>query len=310
LFEYTFGGLEVASNVPLPGLRDAPALRPGNRELRLSLETAATAPAADRMVYRWPGRYGLCLGERGTQWWMSSTFDGTYLIPKDASQVRGYFRAAEISAASADVLVRRVLPRVALRRGAAAVHAAALGHAEGALLLIGESHAGKSTLSAALSRRLGWSILSDDIALVRHEPSVAVLPAATGVCVWEDSRAALDLPPKRCRRMHGYEGKVWYGGDDTRPLHAVPLRALLFLDRSARAGPIALHALNPATAYVEAANQMVRFNPAEPVQQEPARLLHRLTAIVEAVPAWRLQYPSGYAALPDVAERLRDLLQP
>ena len=71
--------------------------------------------------------------------------------------------------ALADVLVRRVLPRVATLSGATAIHAAALAGQDGGLLLLGPSGAGKSTLSAALAHFLGWEILSDDISILREK---------------------------------------------------------------------------------------------------------------------------------------------
>ena len=80
---------------------------------------------------------------------------------------------------SDDYIVAYVLwevTRLVLERAAplVPVHAAAVARDGRALLLVGPSHAGKSTLSASLTRA-GWEFLTDEVALLDIEPMGAVV---------------------------------------------------------------------------------------------------------------------------------------
>ena len=70
------------------------------------------------------------------------------------------------------------------RRGVTALHASAVSLAEGAVVLCGESAAGKSTTAAALALR-GLPVLSDDITALREDDcNFHVEPGYPCVCLW------------------------------------------------------------------------------------------------------------------------------
>lgn len=97
----------------------------------------------------------------------------------------------------------RMTPLAALlyQQGVLALHAAAVANAQGAVLLAGDSGAGKSTLLAALLQR-GWSLLSDDLAVVDmdEEECPIVRPTFPEVALWSDALEKLttdsDLLPR------------------------------------------------------------------------------------------------------------------
>jgi hypothetical protein len=200
-----------------------------------------------------------------------------------------------------------VLPRVGVLLGRVALHGAALAKNNTATLLFGGSGAGKSTVSAALASRFGWDVLSDDISTLQSEGRAAVAPSATGVCLWPDACAALELPADRCRSLPAYGGKIWFDLGQDAPRAPQPLRAIVALARSEGAAKPELEPLAPGEGLALTIRQLIRFNPAGGPARE-LELVQRLRDAIQGVPAFRLVYPSDFAALPRVAARLDTLV--
>lgn len=236
---------------------------------------------------------------------MASAMDGVFLISEADRAIR-CFVEHPAHGAWLDVLVRRVLPRMATLFGATAIHAAAVADAGGGLLLLGPSGAGKSTLSAALGNR-GWQVLSDDISILWSDGAPVMTPAAPGVCVWPDSRDALALPSEQCRPMPGYDGKLRFTPSGDADADAVPVKALVFLSRSDGDAAPVLRELPAGVGLIEASRQLVRFNPGDR-SRGTAGAFERLASIVRDTRCYRMEYAADYAALPQVAAALRQLL--
>lgn len=271
------------------------------------LPVSGPPPQADEILFRWGGRYDLVLGRYGEEWLMASSFDGVFLIDEARRRIR-CFVEDPADLAWQDVFVRRVLPRVAMLFGGTIAHGAAVAHDGAALLLLGQSGAGKSTLSAALAHA-GWDILSDDISVMWNPSAPHVAPATTGVCVWDDSRAALGLPLDRCVPMPGYGGKVRYVSGNDRGIELLPLSGIVFLARSADQAAPEHHQLTPAQGLMRAVHHRIRFNPAAAHSGETLKAFGELSEIVGATRSWELAYPARYDALPEVAAVLQGLLK-
>jgi hypothetical protein len=303
---YSFGGLRLHSAMRVDQLRTCEPEAEAWADVTLSFETAKP-PVHDRISYRWPGRYGLIVGTCGDDWLMTSSLDGAFLINRERRTLRCISAPGASFDACVDVLIRRVLPRVATLFGASAIHAAALARPEGGVLLLGMSGAGKSTMTAALAHA-DWHILSDDISVMwgREEPLLA--PAAQGVCVWPASREGINLPIEHCRPMPAYDGKTHFLPEGEPATETVPLRALVFLKREGTVAPV-LEPMGEAEALVTAAHMLVQFDPGDPARPDRVQGFARLSAAVKAVPSYRLHYPSDFAALADVELLLRRVLK-
>jgi hypothetical protein len=264
-------------------------------------------PAADDVLFRWNGRYGLALGRAGDRWLLTSALDCAFAFDESASTISCIVRD-QTDPGWLDVLVRRILPRVAMRHGAVAVHAAAAARNGRAMLLLGASGAGKSTTSAALGAA-GWDVLSDDISIVWDHADPHVAPATTGICVWADSHAALDLPLRKSVAMPGYSGKRRYVPGFETNTAPVSLEAIILLERSDGAEEPSLVPVPCIEALGSTTRQRIRFNPADTSGEELQETFAALSAIVENTRCYRLSYPSNYDALPAVVERLRELLE-
>lgn len=301
---YSFGGLRLHSD------RWVDQLRPSHPEawadVALSFETGEP-PVHDRISYRWPGRYGLTVGTCGDEWLMTSSFDGAFLISRERRTLRCISAPGASFDACVDVLIRRVLPRVATLFGASAIHAAALARPEGGILLLGVSGAGKSTMTAALGHA-GWQILSDDISLLWGQEEPLLAPAAQGVCVWPASREGIGLPREHCRPMPAYDGKTHFVPEGEPALAPVPLRALVFLKREGDVTPV-LEPMSEAEVLVTAAHMLVQFDPGDPARPDRVQGFARLNAAAKAAPGYRLRYPHDFAALAQVEALLRGVLK-
>lgn len=299
---YRFGGLVIDSPIALAGARRANGDGDGHH-LDLRFHHGA-APRADRELFTWEGRYALKLGRIGDAWHFSSRFDGTFIVDAAISRIDAYADNEALGAGAIDVLTRRILPRLAIETGALTVHGATLIRNGGAILLFGESGAGKSTMTAALARA-GWSIASDDMTIIRlGDAGPTVYPGATGVCLWPDTRVALDLDPARCLAMPGYDDKLRYEPEESPSADPAPLRAVVFLERDSAALVPQLDPTPIRDAVRRATRQLIALDPT----MARTIAVHRLVQTLAGTRLLTLTYPSGYAALPAVTDLLASLV--
>lgn len=301
VFSYSLGGLHLQADFPMPGLLAQSARKP---DIRIVL--AQGAPPSGVPVFAWPGRYGLQLASWDDQFLFSSTRDGAFLVSQAADLVQCFPAAGATPDAMLQLLVRRVLPRVAQRHGRTAVHGASIMlDQRSAVLVLGPSGAGKSTLSAALQRECGWPVLSDDISLI----DCATLPARCfsvvhGACLWPDSLAALASDNMRSHQLPGHHEKRWREFDNPVASPSALVRAVIFLEPDgAPRHAVSLLPLAPHKALVDAMRQLIRFNPRDNAALECQ--MGKLARLLQHTPAYALAYPRAYAALPAVAQHLR-----
>jgi hypothetical protein len=309
-FVYDVGGYEIRSTFPLPGLRYVPH----SDAVPAILVDASSGPAAeaDRVLFRWPGQYGLTLSACGGGWLFSSAAHGVTVISSDGRSVQCYPDTAS-SPDWPELLVRRILPRLLQWHGRVAVHAATVADERTATVLLGSSRAGKSTLAAALRHFSGWHVLSDDISLIDDStrPHLS-LPTGGGLCLWPDSLSAFVPSVEACRTVAGHEDKRWLHDDAGNAEPARPVGSLVVLTPNVaderRVDDISFRRIAPKDAAVYAGDRMMCFNPRDPTIV--ARAWAAIGRLVEAVPMFSLSYPRGYQHLASsVAPRLSALLR-
>ncbi|WP_296615827.1 hypothetical protein [Sphingomonas sp.] len=295
--------MNVASQVPLPDL----CAQGGSPAPDLTIEfSAGNPPAPDELLCDWGGRYGLRLSRSGRDRVFTSAFEGAIAVSSDGRKIRVTAPRLPIGRGLHDILVRRVLPRVATLFDAAAIHAASIANDGRGLLLYGPSGAGKSTMTAALSRA-GWNVLSDDISIIRGADEARIEPCTTGICVWTDTQSALGLEAERCETMAGYDGKVRYLGTSPAPALGASLAACVTLERDPLIGSPALERLGSSDGIKSIIQQLILFNP-NGLPDERLPPIEAAVATVSEVPFFRLRYPSGFAALAEAEILLRQLL--
>jgi hypothetical protein len=155
---------------------------------------------------------------------------GETFLAADGSSVLGCPGAGGL-AAWQRLLIAQVLPFAAVLRGLEVLHAGAVAIEDGAVVLLGTSGAGKTSLAAALERR-GATFLCDDVLAV--ESREGRLVGHPGAPVAGIARAELE----RLRRDGGLGGRAILAEDEREAMvRAVPhprpaeVRASFLLDR-------------------------------------------------------------------------------
>lgn len=252
-------------------------------------------PPRRPVTYAWQGRFQLTIEGGGAAGWTIRHGDDVAIDcdPRGA-MLDCVCRDPAYAPLLAEILSRRVLPRLSPMHDRRPVHAAALARDDDAVLMFGLSGAGKSTLTASMAAS-GWDILSDDMAILSGPENPHVWQTAPGVSLWEPSRRGLGLSDDECRPIDGYEGKYWYAPPHRARDVAVPVKAAIFLSYGPE-GAIDWQRVDGTAAVVMAASQMVRFNPAD--NDETARTIEALGRLVASIPCYTLAYPRTFEALP------------
>lgn len=307
-FHYKYAGLEICSSRSISGLvRSLEPLSCDGASIFITHNTGVT-PKHDEIIVNFGGRYGTRLCKTNGSWLFDSKYDGAFLIDAKMSRIKIYSRTSPPSQICCDILTRRVLPRMMSARGMITLHAAALETCGSAIVLLGQSGAGKSTTTALLSSMQNWRILCDDSTILWDCAPTLVGSTTTSVCVWQRSLEGLGLDPTRCEPMPAYDGKFSFTPPGATTPDPVPLSAFVFLSREEGLQAPFITPLTRLEGMATAAQHLVLFNPAARQSEEHFGALKQLAAIVSKTKIVRLSYPSRFDALPAVADLLAELV--
>ena len=190
-----------------------------------------------------------------------------------------------------------------LRRGQMPIHGGTVWLEDGPVLFLAVSGTGKSSMLASLVAQ-GHPLIADDISPVWiDEEGVAMVSSAyPQMRMWPETARQFVGDPEilprviPCmvkRRVH--VGETWGSYRDGR----FPLSRIFLLNRSDQTqGAITMDRLTGHEAFMELLRAMFK-GPAMPIRElEP--VWAQLDEVVQQVPIWRLNYPSGWEHLPDV----------
>jgi hypothetical protein len=173
------------------------------------------------------------------------------------------------------------------------MHSAAVGRANGCILIAGESGSGKTTLVARMLDR-GLDYIADDLMLATP-PDLAVLPIAMPLVLKRGSWAGLDgllpdLGTARVFRRAGRDVKYWMPPRERIAQRPVPIRAIVF-PRFDRATPFA-------------ATRLDAFGAVSRIMKPPTRIcipltdeaVERVAGLVQGIPVYEIAYDDSNAA--------------
>ena len=130
-----------------------------------------------------------------------------YIFNSQGDRVWGYYSAEILLQDAISMLLGFVLGNVIRLRGYLTFHASAIGVGDRAILLTGDSGAGKSTTAAALSER-GCTILADDIAVLdQREGRYWVQPGYPCLRLFPESVAAFGTSCDRLTKVSPFGSK-------------------------------------------------------------------------------------------------------
>lgn len=139
---------------------------------------------------------------------IAHTPNGGRLYLRDRAIVIDHQAARDMDVV-ADYTAAIFLPILGYLNGRIPLHAAAIESEKGIVLLCGASGHGKSTLSARMSRELGWKILHDDLVILDRDLEVGILRfGLPRLKLWSDSVEQLDMTHFDLRPDRAQEGKL------------------------------------------------------------------------------------------------------
>ena len=207
------------------------------------------------------------------------------------------------------LVLDHVLPRLVSHQGRLVLHGAAVADEQGAIVLLGPTGAGKSTLTASLTAH-GFGLLSDDCVLLQpHARGFRAIPAYPGLRLWADSVSAMH---PGVSSGSGSPPTSWKQRLEIEPSCASEdgVRALLLLEQlgeSADAEAVSLQPVQGSAALLVLLEHGFVLDPTDHSTIER----HFLASgdLAESLPLFRLRYPRDYSRLAEVRESILQSLE-
>jgi hypothetical protein len=311
-FVYKFFDFTLAAEIPLAELT---ATDGGAPLFQIRLASPAPGPTyRTEWDWQWPlpsGEIFLSVArlEKQTLLQFPGVLDCVYRSDDRSIELAP---AAGISESTVRHLVLdHVVPRLVSHQGRLVLHAAAVADGSGALLLLGQTGAGKSTLGASFLDN-GFTLLTDDCVLL--EPSnlgFRALAAYPGLRLWPDSL-------KRLEHRRSDESKPdqsdWKRRVELEPVSGgwQEVIALVVLEgpiEGDEPGEVSVAAMPGSGAVVELLQHGFLLDPTD--QEIIERQFLAVGDLAGSLPLFRVTYPRDYSRLPDVrrsiVQALRDL---
>jgi hypothetical protein len=301
---YHYADLTVASSISLAELSKAVLESERSPAFTCRLLSAPPAPANDDWINHWQTQDDL------PSLSLARTVDGFLLrfpgladfaISPDGSQI-GIWSAADGSEETLrHLLLDQVLPRLLAHQGRLMLHAGAVCIDEQAVIFMGQTGWGKSTLTASF-HAAGYPLLSDDgLLLIPQVARTLALPTYPSLRLWPESVAGLYAQTPPLAPMAHYSSKqrvlVADGQEmDHRPLPVAAIYLLAAPDPDV--DNISVSRLSARDAWLEIVRNVFQFDVSD--RQRVMRLLDAAGDIAQHLPAFRLTYPRDHALLPQV----------
>jgi hypothetical protein len=237
---------------------------------------------------------------------ISSTFFVTF---GKSARFRLSFAAREIAMSIAPgthdstidhLLVDQIWPRIIAHVGHLVIHASGVSTDRGAILIVGPSGRGKSTLAASLHQR-GFPLLGDDAIIVGGDGCRAVYPSLR---LFADSIDTLFTAPTKQSPVAHYSAKrnIHLPADASSPDQNQHSRGIFFLEPDAGVGDPAVIRMAPAAACMTLVEHSFWLDPTS--IEQSAQRMQAASAIAGSAPLFRLNYTRDYSALDDLHDAI------
>lgn len=205
-------------------------------------------------------------------------------------------------------LADQVIPRVLAHRGEFVCHSGAVRCGDAALMFVGASGRGKSTLAASFNLA-GHALLGDDAMVVSWSNDIPYVRSVyPSLRLFPDSLAALMPGAPTAGPMAHYSKKQRIDVEvaDDIELPPLPVRALFVIDAAAADGAIDLRSLSVADACMALVESSFALDPND-LEQARSRLT-AASRLASAVPAFRLAFERSFDLLPAVRQAILDVV--
>lgn len=229
-----------------------------------------------------------------------------------AEQCVTVFEVSE-SALDADLahfLHDHVAPRIIAETGTLVLHASAVEINGRLALFLGQTGAGKSSLSASLDAR-GHRLMGDDAVIIERDGDGTTIgePVYPSLRLFPEAIDALVGPAAETELMAGYSDKRHVKLTQLRDRAGtrLPVAALFFLEGDTGADICAIRALSATRACIQLVEQSFSMDPSDPACG--ARRLAACSALSLKLPAFQLTYPHDFNRLPEVHDLITKTME-
>lgn len=199
-----------------------------------------------------------------------------------------------------------LLPAILDHQGELVVHAGAVVVDGAAVLFLGESGRGKSTLTASFLAE-GETVLSDDgIIVTGSERGVIAEAVYPGVRLLPDSLSALFDASVPTKEVAHYATKRRIAPDWRMSGSKYPVALLIFLSEPDDSGLISLLPVSAAEACMGLVSKSFALNPSD--KNRARARIEQAARVANTLPAYALSYPRKMSSLPQVREAIIDAL--
>lgn len=209
--------------------------------------------------------------------------------------------SSTISIATLDhFLVDQVLPRILAHEGRLVLHAGAVRCDDRAIVVLGQSGRGKSTLVASLDQA-GFELIGDDALIISKEDQAfrarAVYPSLR---LFPDSLEALfqDRPATAEVAHYSLKERVNLPIAPDRNTAPLPIAVIFSLAEPSPDGEVHVRQMSPAVTCMAIITNSFALDPAD--KELARKKLADASKLANEVPAYEISYPRDYARLPDV----------
>ncbi len=235
----------------------------------------------------------LANGEIHVSW--SDLFD--FIVSKDGSRIDVYADASSPSEAVYTYLITQLISVALLQKSVESLHASAVEVAGKAVVLLGDSGYGKSTLTAALIQRGALLITDDLLVLDECDGSYEAAPGARRLKLAPETANTLGITWDSVPMVDG-SGKFVYAIDESKcASSSIPIDGIVLLT------PLATHARVEPVSLAEATRAVLgaTFNPLHTQPDRLTRLMHNAEKIARGTRIVRMHVPRDLPAIDNVA---------
>lgn len=308
-FYYLYGGFELLSSFELRGLESSLAAGDDSPSEVISLVSGASlAKTSETPLYCWKGRYQTSLWKTSDGLLFRSGLGPEFFVDSTSRKIQCDITRDQWTELHSEVFTRRVLPRLVTILGRMVLHASALGTRNGALIFLGESGTGKSTLCAFLQQQLKGQVFSDDTAILGStEAGIRIFPAENAICLWQDSHRVILHETNPATKLTVYPSKFMCPIRLTQKRQPQPIRALFFLgetDNQTEAKPkLKVATTREAVSFLY--ELMICLNPKD--QKSRFSKFSFLESLVHSTRCYFVNSSHDFDALPPLAQAIQEV---
>lgn len=200
----------------------------------------------------------------------------------------------------------QVAPRVLAHEGRFVLHSGGVRVEDCAILLMGATGRGKSTLAASLDRA-GYPLLGDDAMIVDRADRPSARAVYPSLRLLPDSIAALYSAPVATSAIAHYSPKQRVALPDVEEARPLPIRAIFVIAEPPGKDQISIARMNPSHACMALVENSFALDPAD-LEQARGRLNHA-SRLAARVPIFEIAYPRAFDRLPEVHAALLDRIE-